>query len=65
MDDNDEVGSEILACSSESEDGYIARPIQTNYYGKNKYKRSKNPPAPSSTRLHNIIKQRPSFIGLV
>ncbi|XP_053949346.1 uncharacterized protein LOC128857621 [Anastrepha ludens] len=44
-DSSEDLGPEIEACSSKSEDEPVAGPSQSSYYGKNKYKWSKNPPA--------------------
>ncbi|KAL3266465.1 hypothetical protein HHI36_010636 [Cryptolaemus montrouzieri] len=61
--DNENVDSHVQASSSESEGETVAGPSQFSYYGKNKYKWYKNPPASSRTRQPNIGRQRPGLIA--
>jgi len=60
---SDDIDFISQASSSDSDEEHIAVSSNLNYYGKNRYKWSKNPPAPSRTREHNIIRQRPGLIG--
>ncbi|KAF5305069.1 hypothetical protein FQA39_LY09331 [Lamprigera yunnana] len=62
-DNNEESGSDIQACFLETENEHNAGPNQSSYYGKDKCKWSKNPPAPSHTHEPNNIRQKPGFIS--
>ncbi|KAL3266146.1 hypothetical protein HHI36_010331 [Cryptolaemus montrouzieri] len=62
-DYNEDVDSAVEASSTDRGLENVSGPSQSIYYRKNQFKWSKNSPGTSPTRQHNIVRQRPGFIG--
>ncbi|KAL3265862.1 hypothetical protein HHI36_010058 [Cryptolaemus montrouzieri] len=56
LNDNEDMDSDVQVSSTKSEDKNVSGPSQFSYYEKIY---TNGPPAPTRTRQHNIVRQRP------